>query len=949
MMQNVQSINNKIPLLESFLQDQTYEVICLAETWISAGREHYIQVNGYQFAADFSRRKRKGGGVAILVRDGIEFTTRPDISDLSIEYIIECCAIELKPNLMIICIYRGDREIELFFTFLNQLLKKLDKISNNKHIIIGGDFNLNALDNSSKDYKMLVDTMLECNLRQIVHKPTRETPTTSTCIDLIFTNNKNYTLNILDEGISDHKCVLYTFNSYLSRHPKTTIVHRRNFYNNLDINSFKSELCAIDWNNIIQSNNGINKNYNLFHNKLQQLLDVHFPKKIRKITSNKKKPWLTKGLKTSCKHKRILKIMVNHTRNKILKKYYQLYSKTLKKAIKNCKRNIYSREMKTSTNRTKTMWNIIKRTTKKPTNSPVKRAKTTSGRNTTQCPLSTANMFNSYFASVGSTSQPLHHNSTKGRANGQPVTNPSINTMFLEPVTELEIYKIIRTLPNKYSSGVDEIPTALVKSCINELTIPLTKLINQSFTESIFPDILKIAKIKPILKKGGKSDDPSQYRPIALLPTISKIFEKTMANRICSFTEKYNILHNNQYGFRKNRSTTLAVFKYTQEILNYINDKNYAIGILLDMSKAYDKVNHSILLMKLLGIGIRGNAHQWLKSYLTDRKQLVQMDHLNKDTGELESVTSETLITNWSIPQGSVLGCVLFLIYINDLPLISNPLCVMFADDVSILFKYSHDNNSAYSEIINTFNAVKDWLQDHNLEINNNKTKLIQFKPRQKQQLNLNPVKSSLNIEEVNSFKLLGITLDTHLHWKDHIDNVKSKLSQFIYAIKILKSNTKLECALTAYYAYAYAWFRYGIIMWGHSTDASDLFIIQKKMLRIILNLKQRVSCRPFFTNLNLLTLPSIYILETAMFVKKHISLFEKVKSDRRKNNLSVPTHNLIMYRNSPYYRAVLIYNKLPDLFKANVEHKTFKNKLNSLLITKGYYSIEEFLTDKKI
>lgn len=409
---------------------------------------------------------------------------------------------------MIISIYRGDREIELFFIFLKQLLIKLDKINNNKHIIIGGDFNLNAIDSSSKDYKMLVDTMLECNLRQIVHKPTRETPTTSTCIDLIFTNNKNYTLNILDEGISDHKCVLYTFNSYLSRHPKTTIVKRRNFYNNLDINSFKPELRAIDWNNIIQSSNDINKNYNLFHNKLQQLLDVHFPKKIRKITSNKKKPWLTKGIKKACKHKRILKIMVNHTQNKILKKYYQQYSKTLKKAIRIYKRNIYSREMKTSTNRTKTMWNIIKRTTKKPTNSPLKCAKTTSGRNATQCPLSTANRFNSYFASVGSTSQPLHHNSTKSRANGRPVINPSINTMFMEPVTELEIYKIIRNLPNKYSSGVDEIPTALVKSCINELTIPLTKLINQSFTESIFPDILKIAKIKPILKKAVNQMTP---------------------------------------------------------------------------------------------------------------------------------------------------------------------------------------------------------------------------------------------------------------------------------------------------------------------------------------------------------------------------------------------------------------------------------------------------------
>lgn len=376
MIQNLQSINNKIPLLESFLQYHKYEAICLCETWITESQKDHIHVNGYQFAANYSRCQRKGGGgVAILVRDGIEFTNRLDITDLTIEYIIECCAIELKPNLICFNIYRGDREIEHFFTFLNNLLTKLDTFINRKHIIIGGDFNLNAIDDASNHYKRLVDTMLEYNLRQIVNKPTSETATTSTCIDLIFTNNKNYTVNILDEGISDHKCVLYTFNLSLIRHTKSTIVYKRNFYNDLDINSFKSDLRTIDWTNIIQSNNNINKNYNLFHNKLRELIDIHFPKKRKKNTNNKNKSWLTNGLKTSCKHKRVLKIMVNQTQNKILKKHYQLYSKAPKRAIRNCKRNICTREMRISTNRTRTMWNIVKRTTTKPMNRLLNRLK----------------------------------------------------------------------------------------------------------------------------------------------------------------------------------------------------------------------------------------------------------------------------------------------------------------------------------------------------------------------------------------------------------------------------------------------------------------------------------------------------------------------------------------------------------------------------------------------
>lgn len=238
------------------------------------------------------------------------------------------------------------------------------------------------------------------------------------------------------------------------------------------------------------------------------------------------------------------------------------------------------------------------------------------------------------------------------------------------------------------------------------------------------------------------------------------------------------------------------------------------------------------------------------------------------------------------------------------------------------------------------------WLREHCLELNINKTKLIQFRPYQKVPLNLTNISNEIGIKEVSTFNLLGLTIDTNLNWKKHIEVTNNKLSRFIYALSVLKRNTHIECALSAYYAYAYAWLRYGIILWGNSTDAHDLFVAQKKCIRIIANIRRPESCRPNFVKLKLLTLPCIYILEVALFVKKHLTQYEFVKSARRNNQLALPEPKLNMYKSGPYYQSIKVYNKIPDYIKTENKYNNFRNKLKDWLISKTYYSYKEFITE---
>jgi hypothetical protein len=254
------------------------------------------------------------------------------------------------------------------------------------------------------------------------------------------------------------------------------------------------------------------------------------------------------------------------------------------------------------------------------------------------------------------------------------------------------------------------------------------------------------------------------------------------------------------------------------------------------------------------------------------------------------------------------------------------------------------------------FIKILAWLEEHNLTINYSKTKIIEFRPHQKPPLNIELAMNDIHLEKVSNCTLLGLEIDSHLKWKNHVEKIKSKLSRFTYALFELKLNTDQKTAITAYYAYAHSWLSYGIILWGNSTSMNELFLLQKRCIRIIINIGNMETCKPHFIKLNILTLPALYIFEICKFLRKNITIFEKsIPSNLRvprqinQNKYKTPHSRLALHQSSPYCAAIKIYNNLPLELRIENNIKIFIKKLKLLLIKKCYYNLNEYYNDKFI
>lgn len=362
-------------------------------------------------------------------------------------------------------------------------------------------------------------------------------------------------------------------------------------------------------------------------------------------------------------------------------------------------------------------------------------------------------------------------------------------------------------------------------------------------------------------------------------------------------------------------------------------------------------MNHSVLLRKLESHGIRGKARDWLETFLIKRLQCTEISKIVKVGNTLvkKKFRSPFKPNYTGVPQGSILGPLLFLLYINDLPQTTPHKCVLYADDTTLLINC--DDKTAWESTINTALAdVVNWMSGCNLQVNIEKTKIMQFHSYNTKTLPIHIMHGNKQVEEVSHFKFLGITIDEHLNWKQHIHDVCGKLNRFVFALKRLRQTVSKDAALTAYHGYVASVLNYGLMIWGNSVDFEKAFKLQKKCVRSVANAWFLDSCKPLFKQLKILPLPCMYIRDLCLFVKQHPELFNNYSDifprQKRTKYLSLlyqpPCHTSI-YKNNVFNMCILVYNKLPDSIK-KLNINMFKPKLRDWLSENCFYSVKEYL-----
>jgi len=456
---------------------------------------------------------------------------------------------------------------------------------------------------------------------------------------------------------------------------------------------------------------------------IDNLLNIHAPyKKLSKQDIKfKNKPWISGGLKNSIKQKnKLFKLYINskNPEAKILHHInFKKHRNMLETLMKESKRQYFINYFNKNSDNLKATWKGIRNIINLKSKSESSPKSITHNNVTMTDPVDISNAFNDYFTSIGKSVQSNIPSSIKHFSNY--LNDPNPNSLFIKPTDSTEILTIINSLDLTKSSGPNSIPVRIMKLLNTELSEHFSNIFNLSFTNGIFPDILKIAKVVPIHKKESKIL-VSNYRPISLLSNIEKILEKLMHCRLYDFLDKSRLIYELQFGFRQKYSTSYALLNLTENIRQALDDRKFACGIFVDLQKAFDTVDTNILLTKLQYYGIRGIALQWFKSYLTNRKQFVCINGNNSNHSGIEI----------GVPQGSVLGPLLFLIYINDLNK-AIKFCKVhhFADDTNLL----HVNRSIKSlnKYVNyDLKNLTTWLNANKISLNVSKTELIIFKPK---------------------------------------------------------------------------------------------------------------------------------------------------------------------------------------------------------------------------
>ena len=882
-------------------------------------------------------RLPKHSGLLMYIHESISFDNiTPDII---ISETFEVLAIKITKktkfdkDIIVANIYRQPNDLNSnILKFEEELDTTVNNLNKKKHhIYLAGDYNINLLKiKERKSYEEFFDRMIQNGFLPKITTPTRITDHSKTVIDNIYSNKMDTDEKtcILLNHISDHQACIIGIKNFTAKEKKPKYVQIRN-QNQECFEYFANVLQSMNDNGgiIKRNNNDVNECYNQINEALQKAINESFT--IKRVRFNKYKHkangWITDGILRSIKYKdELYKNMIKSTTKpaeyQTRKTNFKTYNKILKKMINEAKRNFYYNQFQLYKQNMKKTWqtinDFIQRKVK--SNSFPEKLKIKDLMVTDQQEI--ANYMNQYYATVASNNVQDLANDENNKAYEKYLTNRP-NTVFnFHTVTPLYIENIIKNLKLTNTAGIDNISNKMIKTAVNQLVNPITSVVNLMISTSTFPDLLKRGKLKPIYKKGDKTL-AENYRPISILPSISKIFERVLHDQLTNYFEENNLFYQHQYGYRKKHSAELASLEFTDRCTNMLDNKGKPLLIFLDLSKAFDTINHKQLLKKMASYGIGKEAILLIKNYLSiNRTQVVEIE---------KSISKAAKVTT-GVPQGSILGPLLFNIFINDFHKCSsifNFIC--YADDTTLIvdMKGLGDDNQVSIVINEELAKVVQWIQLNNLKLNITKTKFMRLQYRTtNSKLQLKLMKE--NIDEIDKFNFLGIVVDKNLNWKAHVHHVCNKIRAAIVIISKVKHIFPQRILHTLYTSLIESHINYGILSWG--SNYKKVFLLQKRVLRIISHSNLKAHTEPLFKVLEILKVKDLYNLKLLAFYHNlrnenlpiyfnHLDPIRTRDDTRnyilRNPNITLPRCNLQKTQNAVCYQLPKLLQKLPNVF----------------------------------
>lgn len=983
---NVRSLNKNIEHIRENLEHfKKFDIISFCETNCNVDNLpngiNDIMISGFYAPVikKPSRDTNKGGGLAIyvnhrvceeedfemLVLRGHDIPNTPACEHMLLKVNIKLANSNHKKTYIIGNFYRSpSTKPSLFFDRLDQILSELDR-HNNKQIILTGDFNLDLVKyEHEQNSRQLIDMTTRYGFIQVINRPTRVTDHSTTLIDHIYTNQIH---NMLSSGvimydISDHLGTYITItlqdligiriSEGAGGHSTYTKINAEN------LAKFQNLINDESWAEVLNETETQVK-----YDKFIKIYTEHYNKAFpssnnarRKNQRKNPKPWILPWLEVACDRKNRLYYKYIDDPTPQNKAKYDKMKRFVAKHIKLAKNKYYKSYFEQYSNNSKKQWQMLNSllNRQKSKNTTIK-LRDDNGTTVTN-PAVVAERFNDYFSTIAEKlkSKIVQNNTNPSYSTHSYDTylnDPVVDSIYLTPTYSVEVNATIDSLKVKTTSDTN-ISALKAASEINSFNCILSDIINVSFTDGVFPSQLKTAKVVPIYKSGCKTD-VSNYRPISLLSAFSKIFEKLMHSRIYNFLQSNNSLNDMQFGFRKQRSCEHALLIAQNELITALNKKQIAMLLLIDFSKAFDMVNHDILLHKLNHYGIRGIANDWFNSYLKNREQFVSISGRDSTKKKLK----------YSVPQGSILGPLLFIIYINDMPNINKiAKFILYADDANIII-----TGSCLAEIEDIFTvlsrALVNWVSQNELSLNIKKTNYMIFTRKRTIELDtFSPKIGNIPIERKSVARFLGVLVDDKLSWTQHIAAVKSKMSRYIGVLYKLKHILPLTARMLSFNSLVQSHLNYCSLVWGACArnKIESLFVTQKKAMRSVMSgwvnyFYKEGLCpshtKSSFSNLNVLTVHNVILKNIMIFMNKvhnypHLlpnSVRQTISPDSPSptsntdyNSDWYTTHNSFPYRNTTFFKGPLLYNYITTNNNTelnNTNTNTYKKSLKVYIL----------------